>query len=1202
MADKTLDLTIRIAGQMDKTLTAAINGTQSRLTSLTQTVSRIGTVGLAAMGAFAAGTVTALVKCTDAAGEFENQMSDVVKYVSGLADSYGQISDTAWDINAGGNGKTYAENYAEMTDAILDLSTQIPMTAEELTQLAAAAGQSGKSITDLIQRDASGNISGFLRDVAMMGTAMDISAEQAGDWAAKWEVAFAIDHSDVMTLADQINYLGAHNATTAAEIAQVVNAAAGLGQVAGMDVSATAALSTAMLAMGVNTEQSANAISRMYVNLSKGTSATKAQKTQWEALGLTAEGVAKAMQEDAAGTITDVFERIQALDTDKQVAALSTLFGQWAIKGAAKLTGNLDAFTNALEMVNDPSLYAGSMEREFIIKASTSGALDTMVQNTFQALKIDVGEAFLPAKKEVALSVIDFVNQLRDMPELGQIAQQIATLFSQGVTWAGNALQTALPYIQTALDYLINNGPQVVSTLGKIAAALAAMKFAPGITSVLGGVGSLIFGSTAGAGAAGAAGAATRTGGLVGLMSGLFRGGQSAAGAAAGLGGGLLAAGRSGGLLAAGGAMLSSLISGNGIGATTQLLQMAAGLNGGAGGALSGFQGIGSALLSRVGGTGIGQYLGNVGAAVGNFLNTSGIWPGLKATGGVAWEVLKSIAGPGNELGQGLNLTGAWESIRNAGAGAASWIGGRASAITQSRPVQAVTGFVGNVVNSAPVKAIAGWAGGTLTSGAQLLGTAAGPMLSGLLSGLGGIVAGAAPAVLAISGIIAVLSLLWDNVDMLRGPIAAVFGEQGLAVFDNFKDRLGGIFGFIDGLFKGGLADALSGVRGMFAGALEGGGLLSTIFGGTEHGLAAFDAAVSALQSVLGFVGQIVDFANGTVKPAIMEIFAFVTGTVMPTLIGIFTESAPAISSAITGVGNIVMTVVRGVMGVLQALWPTIRQSVGVVMEIAAVVIPVLLGAINLVLPVVEGIVSVIVPVVTVAVSTVGGLISGLAVSIGEIAAGIVRTFGGIIDFVSGVFTGNWEKAWNGVKNIFGGVFDALAGLCRVPMNAVIGIINGAIRGINGLGLTIPDWVPVLGGKDFRINIPEIQMLARGGFTNGPSIAGEAGTEAVISFQPGVRGQNIGTWMRAGEMLGVLNPLEDIGGAVRLQEVSAGAGAGGGVNITFAPNINIHGNADRQAVDAALADSEQRFETWIEQNFERLYDRMARQRSRTRYA
>ena len=231
--NRTLDLTIRIAGKMDKSLLAAINGTQSRISDLSRSVSRAGTMGLAAMGALATGTVAAIASCTKEATTFENQMADVVKYVDGLADATGRISDKVWTVGEGGNGQTYAQNYAAMKDAILDLSTQIPYTAEDLTRLAAAAGQSGKSMDEIT--------GGFLKDAAMWGKAMDISADQAGDWAAKWEVAFHMNHDQIMTLADQINYLGANNATTAAEIASVVNDAASLGQVAGIDPDATAA-------------------------------------------------------------------------------------------------------------------------------------------------------------------------------------------------------------------------------------------------------------------------------------------------------------------------------------------------------------------------------------------------------------------------------------------------------------------------------------------------------------------------------------------------------------------------------------------------------------------------------------------------------------------------------------------------------------------------------------------------------------------------------------------------------------------------------------------------------------------------------------------------------------------------------------------------------------------------------------------------
>ena len=91
-----------------------------------------------------------------------------------------------------------------------------------------------------------------------------------------------------------------------------------------------------------------------------------------------------------------------------------------------------------------------------------------------------------------------------------------------------------------------------------------------------------------------------------------------------------------------------------------------------------------------------------------------------------------------------------------------------------------------------------------------------------------------------------------------------------------------------------------------------------------------------------------------------------------------------------------------------------------------------------------------------------------------------MTVFEGLIDFITGVFTGNWEKAWNGVKEIFGGAFEALGALCKAPLNAVINIINGAISGINKIGITIPDWVPVIGGQGFHIDIPKIPTLAVG--------------------------------------------------------------------------------------------------------------------------
>lgn len=159
-----------------------------------------------------------------------------------------------------------------------------------------------------------------------------------------------------------------------------------------------------------------------------------------------------------------------------------------------------------------------------------------------------------------------------------------------------------------------------------------------------------------------------------------------------------------------------------------------------------------------------------------------------------------------------------------------------------------------------------------------------------------------------------------------------------------------------------------------------------------------------------------------------------------------------------------------------------------------------------------------------VAVPAILSVVQSLVASFQAIITSIQGIFDGLITFVTGVFTGNWGQAWEGVKQIFGNAFNALVELAKAPINAVIALINGAIDGINSLtggGISIPDWVPVVGGQTFSLKLNKIPALAHGGFTQGVSIAGEAGTEAVISFMPTVRSANINTWQQAGRMLGV---------------------------------------------------------------------------------
>ncbi len=88
--------------------------------------------------------------------------------------------------------------------------------------------------------------------------------------------------------------------------------------------------------------------------------------------------------------------------------------------------------------------------------------------------------------------------------------------------------------------------------------------------------------------------------------------------------------------------------------------------------------------------------------------------------------------------------------------------------------------------------------------------------------------------------------------------------------------------------------------------------------------------------------------------------------------------------------------------------------------------------------------------------------------------------FHGLNDFVTGVFTGNWEQAWDGVVQVFSGVFGGLASYAKAPLNAVIDLANSAIRRLNKISFTVPSGIPGVGGKTVGVNIPQIPNLYQG--------------------------------------------------------------------------------------------------------------------------
>lgn len=207
-----------------------------------------------------------------------------------------------------------------------------------------------------------------------------------------------------------------------------------------------------------------------------------------------------------------------------------------------------------------------------------------------------------------------------------------------------------------------------------------------------------------------------------------------------------------------------------------------------------------------------------------------------------------------------------------------------------------------------------------------------------------------------------------------------------------------------------------------------------------------------------------------------------------------------------------------------------------------------------------------------------GAYLQGWWESIQAAVENVKAIFQNIIDFISNVFSGNWSAAWQNIVNIFGNLFGMIVNLAKAPINGVISAINWVLSKINSISVTIPDWVPGVGGTTLGFNIPTIPQLAEGGIATSPTLAeiGEGGEpEAVMPLSK--LAAMLDEWIRKPKPSGGGGGMED----------------GDGETIVFAPVLNFNGKADREDVEEAMRISFQ--------EFKRLYKRMKAEERRKNF-
>lgn len=890
-----LDLSIRIMGKVDpslaksisqvkgltNSLTGGLRTTNSLASTVANTVGLIGKAGLGLAATLTGSVLVGMKQVTNEASKLEAQMAPVVRYVNGLADANGKVSDAIAD-----NGKTFKQNYSDMENYIQRLSMDIPRTTEQISTMSAALGQSGKDVTEQTKTN-------ILRDTAIAATAMDLDDKTAGDYMAKWEVSFTKrdengnkvvdengnavhwDHDDVMRLMNQINYLGANNATTAAEIASSVNKSASIGQLAGVDPATTAAIVTAMQASGVDTDRTGTTVSRIYTNISKGSSATKAQKEMWEELGFTATGVATSMQKDGTKTLQQVFSAINQLPDERKIAALNTLFNQWAVEGSAKVTNNLSLLETTLSQISDENYdaYKNSMQREFDINAGTEESLRTMRDNAKTVLMQDLGEQFLPAQKELTRLQLDFYKEIDDsLPDLSNLVNAIFPLLRVAVKGIGDAAKAALPWIQKGVDYLANNGPQAAGAIAAIIAAFGAMSMAPAAYSA---------GSTA-----------------LSVVKNLTLGGK-ASGAPGGKFGGITV-GNLMGLLSPTSLFQNIVSGGKGLWSNRENILRSAK--------------IGAWMANSSGQGGIAGRLSSLAGGVIGALNSDALTSGKK-------KPMQAVAG------KIFGAAGYINNVANIPTNAVN------AMIAAANPAGTATATIGNVLG-AGAKAIFGKGGLNLTGG---IGAVAGKLGGGFMSLLGTF----GPAITSLGTMVAVVSLLGDHFEDVRNIVGQIFGEGGLAVFDAFTGKISGIGDTIKQIF-GQLTtpEGLQSIQQKLSGFNIGGLNLGDVF---SAAMPAIQTVMPLIQSFAGVFSQIVDLGVNHIKPLLVEVFGFVVNqgipAVMPLLSTVVSLVGTVLVNAIKTVIDVIGKLLPVAEPVVLGIIGLVKGIVGVVVNVVNAII-----------------------------------------------------------------------------------------------------------------------------------------------------------------------------------------------------------------------------------------------------------------------
>ena len=302
-----------------------------------------------------------------------------------------------------------AEETNELAKNVLRLNSVIPASTKELNDIAAAAGQLG--ITGV------GNLTKFTDTIAKLGRASDLQGEEAATTLTRILNVTRENIGTIDTFSSVIVSLGNNFAATESEIALVTNEVSRATAQFGVSASEAAALSATLRSVGIRAEEAGGVLSNTFIKIDEAIRKGGAGLQTLEKItGLTGEQIKKQFGEDAIGLFRNFVAGLGRVGESGGSVnnALSELgiTGIRVAKVLPTLAANTSEFDRALALANAEVQNATALNDEFSKVLESTGAKSQLLSNSFERLRIRIGEGLAGAFDKVAGPLTSFIDTL----------------------------------------------------------------------------------------------------------------------------------------------------------------------------------------------------------------------------------------------------------------------------------------------------------------------------------------------------------------------------------------------------------------------------------------------------------------------------------------------------------------------------------------------------------------------------------------------------------------------------------------------------------------------------------------------------------------------------------------------------------------------------------------------------------------------